>query len=242
MMNKSLKIIIVEDEPLIADDLKSTVEELGHKVSALVDNANDCIMLLKEELPDLLLLDINIKGGIDGIMLADMVNKEFKIPFIFITSYTDDETLSKVKVQRPAGFLVKPFEDREVKSAIALGIHNFNSVSHDVNEVKEVTEEKLFVKYNSQLISIKQSDILWAEAYDNYCYIQIPDKRYLLPSTLKSIESRLDPNMFMRIHRSYLANLTRLDVIGDNYVTINTHELPVSKRHKADLIRRINML
>lgn len=236
------RVLIVEDEPLIADDLQLILEENEYEVVGMADNANDCIELVKNTTPDLILLDINIKGAIDGIMLAELLNKEFQIPFIFITSYTDDQTIGKVKVLNPSGFIVKPFEDREVATAVELALHNVSTETDEVNEVHEVTQENLFVKHNSQLVKIRQEDILWAEAYDNYCYINLPEKRYLLPSTLKAIEGRLDEERFVRIHRSYLVNMAQIDVIGENYVSLNGNELPVSKRHRQNLVQRIKTL
>lgn len=236
------RVVIVEDEPLIADDLQSILEENGYEMVGMADNANDGIELAKSTSPDLMLLDINIKGAIDGIMLAELLNKEFQIPFIFISSYTDDQTIGKVKVLNPAGFIVKPFEDREVVTSVELALHNVATETDEVNEVHDVTQENLFVKHNSQLVKIRQEDILWAEAYDNYCYVNLPEKRYLLPSTLKAIEGRLDQERFVRIHRSYLVNLGRIEVIGENYVSISGKELPVSKRHRQNLVQRIKTL
>jgi len=236
------KVIVVEDEPLIADDLAQTLENLGYEVIKVLDNADDCVATLRKNKADIALLDINIKGAIDGIMLADIIKKEFGIPFIFITSYTDDDTLNKVKKLGPSGFIVKPFEDSEIRGTIEIALYNTNVENKTVPKAKELKEDNLFVKANGKLVKLSQHDIQWAEAYDNYCYVNLAEKRFLLPSTLKSIESRLDPNLFVRVHRSYLVNLQHITVIGESYLEIGEKRLPVSKRHKSDLINRISLL
>lgn len=239
MMSK--KVIVVEDEPLIADDLAQTLESLGYEVIKVIDNADDCVAALRKTKADIALLDINIKGAIDGIMLADIIKKEFGIPFIFITSYTDDETLDKVKKLGPSGFIVKPFEDSEIRGTIEIALYN-NSEEKAVLKNQDLKEDNLFVKANGKLVKLSQQEIQWAEAYDNYCYVNLAERRFLLPSTLKSIESRLDPSLFIRVHRSYLVNLQHITVIGESYLEIGEKRLPVSKRHKSDLINRISLL
>jgi len=236
------RVIVVEDEPLIADDLAQTLKTLGYEVLKVLDNADDCVAEMRKNKPDIALLDINIKGAIDGIMLADIIKKEFEIPFIFITSYTDDDTLDKVKKLGPSGFIVKPFEDSEIRGTIEIALYNNNIGEVAANPKSQASHENLFVKSNGKLVKLSQNDIQWAEAYDNYCYVNLAEKRFLLPSTLKSIESRLDPNAFVRIHRSYLVNLSHISVIGESYVEIGEKQLPVSKRHKSDLINRISLL
>ena len=123
------KVLIVEDEVIIAIDLKSKLERLGYKVLDIVynsDNLTDKICSLK---PDLILLDINIMGSRNGIQMAHIINREFKIPFIYVTSYTDQQTLSEVKETNPIGYVVKPFtiEDIQVELELALFRHKNNN-------------------------------------------------------------------------------------------------------------------
>jgi AmiR/NasT family two-component response regulator len=126
------KVLIVEDEVIIAIDLKSKLERLGYKFLDIVynsDNLTDKICSLK---PDLILLDINIMGSRNGIQMAHIINREFKIPFIYVTSYTDQQTLSEVKETNPIGYVVKPFtiEDIQVELELALFRHkNYNTKS-----------------------------------------------------------------------------------------------------------------
>ena len=122
------KVLIVEDEVIIAIDLKNKLEKLGYKVLDIVydsDKLTDRIQTLK---PELILLDINIKGSRNGIEMASIINKEFKIPFIYVTSYTDQQTLSEVKETEPIGYVVKPFTLEDLRVEIDLSLFRYSNL------------------------------------------------------------------------------------------------------------------
>ena len=83
------KILIVEDEPIIASDIEMILEDLGYEVTGVEDSAEDAMMNIVSNIPDLVLLDINLEGDVDGIMLAEDINEKFQIPFVFLTSNAD---------------------------------------------------------------------------------------------------------------------------------------------------------
>lgn len=116
------KILIVEDEVIIAIDLKNKLTQLGYEVLDIVynsDEVTDKIVLLK---PDLILLDINILGTKNGIEVAEIINTNHKIPFVYVTSYTDQHTLEQVKKTAPAGYIVKPFTLEDIRVELELSI------------------------------------------------------------------------------------------------------------------------
>lgn len=234
------KILVVEDEPLISDDIESYLEDLGYKVSAVVDNANDAIASIKKDKPDLAILDIKIEGSIDGTMLADIINREYNIPFIFLTSNADPFTIDKVKTLQPSGFIVKPFDERDLRSAVEIALHKKPVVEEEVIQEKE--DKYLFVKNNHKLEKVALNDILYAQAYDNYCFVYTSSQRYLLPSTLKTIEGKLHGKGFIRVHRSYMVNLNRISVIDELHLKVGEHKIPLSKTYKPELIRKISLL
>lgn len=236
------EILIVEDEPLIAEDIAETLKESGYGVIGIAHNADDAIRILKSSSPSLALLDIKIDGYIDGLMLAKIVKDEFKLPFMFLTSYTDKETLDKVKELNPYGFIVKPFDERELTSNIELAIHKFKSEGHLLASVENAPEGSFFLKKDSTLHKVMSKDILYAQAFDNYCYIITEKDKFLLPQTLKSVSQKLEAEDFVRIHRSYLVNLSSIDSISEDKVKVKDTELPLSKGSKAELMSRISLL
>lgn len=119
-----IKILIVEDEPLIAEDIAAVIERNKLAVSAIVYNKTDALLELKNNLPDIALLDINLNGGMEGIEIATAINQHYNIPFIFITSYADKTTLDLAKHTHPAGYIVKPFNEAGLYSSIEIALFN----------------------------------------------------------------------------------------------------------------------
>lgn len=240
-MNKPLdNILIVEDEPLIAEDISSILSSEGYGIAGIAHNANSAIKILKSSLPSLVLLDINIDEDINGLMLAQIIRDEYQVPFIFLTSHTDNQTLEKVKSLKPYGFIVKPFDDKELVTNIQLAIVKFKE-EHTKDYVESNLEENsLFIKQDGSLIKVEIDDILYAEAFDNYCFVHTVDKKFLLPHTLKSVEKKLSGKSFIRVHRSYMINLKAISVINDDHLVINNKSIPVSKASRQELLSRIS--
>ncbi len=118
------KILIVEDETIIALDIKLILDELGYNVTAMIASGEDAIRKTEEILPDLVLMDINLKGRIDGLRAAEVIQNQFKIPVVYVTGYTDDKTLNILRQSKSAGFIPKPFNEIELHSIIILALQS----------------------------------------------------------------------------------------------------------------------
>ena len=116
------KILIVEDDDIIARVEDWRLKNLGYTVCGRATNGSDAIELVANKKPDVVLMDINIKGEIDGIETARMIKKEFNIPVIYVTSHSDGATLVRAKETKPDGFILKPFEDNDLRIAIELAL------------------------------------------------------------------------------------------------------------------------
>ncbi|ADN34961.1 response regulator receiver protein [Methanolacinia petrolearia DSM 11571] len=117
------RILVVEDEVMVAMTLEDTLEALGYEVAGTVDNGRDAIRLAAEKKPDLILMDIRIRGDIDGIETADRISGSMDIPVVFLTAHSDEQTLMRALKTQPYGFLIKPFRERELYSNIEMAIH-----------------------------------------------------------------------------------------------------------------------
>lgn len=117
------RILVVEDEFLVAHDISNMLIELGYEVQAIVPSAEEALASIRSQPPDLVLLDIRLKGPIDGIQAANIIREEWSIPFIYLTAHADDLTLSRAKTSDPLGYLLKPFEFRELKTVIELAFY-----------------------------------------------------------------------------------------------------------------------
>ncbi len=119
----SAKIMIVEDEALVARDIKSSLTNFGYEVCAMVSSGEDAIRMAAEKMPDLIMMDIMLKGNIDGIQAADEIRRRFNIPVVYLTAYTDEDTIRRAKISEAFGYLLKPFEERELRTTIEMALY-----------------------------------------------------------------------------------------------------------------------
>ncbi len=238
MKEQVTKILIVEDEPIISSDIEMTLEDLGYEVTGIVDNAEDAMLSINNNPPHLILLDINLEGDVDGIMLAEDINENFKIPFIFLTSNADKLTINRVKRTQPSGFIVKPFVDKDLQSNIEIALFSKKNVLNNSGE----KSASFFVKDGGSLVKVNIKDIMFIQADDNYSRIYSIQKNYIISSTLKKVAERLDESQFIRIHRSYIINKTFIDKIKNSFVFIKNHQLPIGRSYHDDLFKTIDKL
>ena len=236
VMMKSNSILVVEDEPLIADDIALTLTEKGYGISGLVDNAEDALLALSKKSTDLVLLDIQIKGAKDGIRLAHEVRSQFKLPFIFLTSFYDQGTLERAKLTEPLGYILKPFDERDllINEEMAMFKARINA--------SLLPNDKFFVKRKNEMISISASEILYAEAFDNYTKLFTADEQYIISHTLKHVEEKLTGHAFVRVHRSYLVNFHKITSINESNVRLDLVKIPLGHSYREDLLNNISLL
>lgn len=240
-----LKILIVEDELVIAEDLKDILEELGYEVCGIAISAREAMALIGEHSPDLALLDIQIKGGRDGIELAADINENFHLPFIIVSSYSDMQTLNRAKEVHPFGYLVKPYNEKDILAAIEMAMANFAKQQAKKTEDKSeefVLKDSLFIRTNGMLVKLKLADIIYFEADANYTHVFTKDKKFVIRSILKELEGKLDANRFVRVHKSYLINLEEIEGIQAEAVHIAGKEIPISRNQYSWLLHQINLL
>jgi len=231
------KILIVEDEMIIASDIEMILEHLGYQITGIVDNAEDAHTSIHADTPDLILLDINLEGNTDGIMLAEDINKLYHIPFVFLTSNTDPLTINRVKRTNPSGFIVKPFTEKDLQTNIEIALFNTHNESQ-----KTTKSSDFFVREGNSLIKVKVKDLLFAQADDNYTKLITSSSEHLISSTLKKVAEKLDKDPFVRIHRSYIININHIDRIQEGYVFIGKHRLSIGRSYHEAFFERISKL
>ncbi|AUB59133.1 MAG TPA: response regulator [Methanobacterium subterraneum] len=129
--------MLVEDEIIVAADVKNRLENMGYEVLGIFDTGEEAIEKAGELKPNLVLMDIVLKGDMDGIDAAQKIRELFDIPIIYLTAYSDEKTLQRAKVTEPFGYVLKPFEDREIQSAIEMAIYK-----HKMEQQLKESEEK----------------------------------------------------------------------------------------------------
>ena len=120
------RILIVEDEVLIGENLKQILQKNGYEVTDIAITAQEAFSMVKHEKPDLILMDIYLKGDLDGIEAAKQVWTDFDIPVIYLTAHGDEKTFEKAKVTEPYGFILKPFDSRQLCITIDIALYKYN--------------------------------------------------------------------------------------------------------------------
>jgi DNA-binding LytR/AlgR family response regulator len=243
-MQIPLRILIVEDEMLIAANISMQLENLGYEVIGIIPRGKEALNALKIDKPDLVLMDINIKGDMDGIETATQMQLESPSPIIYLTANTDDATFTRAKATNPYAFLSKPFKKLDLKHAIELASDRILVEKSEFKNrhSKFVLNDRIFVRLNDMMVKILIEDIHYLEADRNYCQVFTKNNTYLLVNTLKNIEDKLPTEQFQRIHRSFIVNVKHVDEVAQNHIMVENRILPLSKELRKDLLDRLNMV
>lgn len=221
----TVRIAVVEDEMIIADNICTTLESLGYEVLEPAVSYSEALELIQSEKPDLVLLDIQLSGKKDGIELAQKLREEHSIPFIFLTSFADASTLDRAKKTTPNAYLLKPFNKEELYTSIEVAIYN------DRETKKKEQHEVIFVKQKHLFIKLKMEDILFFKSDHVYVEIYTSDgERYVVRGSLNEYEEMVN-NKFIRIQRSYIINTAFVKSFDSKSVNLKDHQIPISKNY-----------
>ena len=148
-MSKS-KIMIVEDESIIAEDLADSLRTMGYAVVDIVSSGEEAILIATEKQPNLILMDVMLQGEMDGVTAAEKIQSSLQIPIIFLTAYTDNKTLQRVKATNPFGYIVKPFEERNLHLTIEIALQR-----HQYDPITLLPNRSLFRARLNEILSHK---------------------------------------------------------------------------------------
>jgi DNA-binding LytR/AlgR family response regulator len=243
------KILMVEDDMIIAADISMQLTKLGYEVIGINTRGEDAINTIEHNRPDLILMDIVLSGKMNGIEAAQIILEKFQVPLIFLTSNSDDATFQRALTARPYAFISKPFQKSDLERTIKLALQRI-AVEQESEPVKERTdhvsamEDRLFIRHKNQMVKVLLSEILYAEADRNYCKVHTEEQSYLLSVPLRNIEAQLPAEHFFRVHRAFVVNLTKIDAISEfhEYLAIRSHQVPISRRSKEEVIKRLKMI
>lgn len=241
MIDKT-RILIVEDDMIIAANISLQLTKLGYEVTGIESRGEDAINHAKENQPDIILMDIRLKGEIDGIETAKSIQKIFDIPLIYLTANSDEKSFQKAKATHPYAFISKPFTKLNLERTIALVVgkitEEFISRKKEI-AIVETLEDRIFIRSQKKLIKVMLDEILYIEAERNYCNVITADQHFTIVSPLNAFCEKMVSKDFLRVHRSYVVNIKKLDAVADAHLEINKITIPVSKMYKEDLINSI---
>lgn len=225
----SLRVAVVEDEMINSEALCDMLAELGYDVFGQYMRAEKAWEAFQLKQPDFALLDIRLKGEMDGIWLASQIKSQFSFPYVFLTSYGDKQTIESAAKTNPYGYLMKPVEKQNLHAAIEVALaKNMEIQSNQENPL----EGTLFIKDESFYHKIHLDEILYLKSDDNYIELFLKDRKHLVRGTLKAFQPKLPKELFVQVHRSYVINLKAVESFGANFVTVEGTKIPVSKSYQ----------
>lgn len=242
-----IKVLLVEDDWIIAKEISYSLEDMGFEVAGIYDTGEEALKQIKLLQPDIVLLDIDLSGEINGIETAQRLKQDSSIPFVFLTALADSQTIEKAKLAEPYAYLVKPVKPESLYSTIEITLHNASRrrvelpVASPLKEPLSM-EDGIFIKTKKRLEKIMLADILWVEAYDIYAMIKTQAGQYLLSQSLKTVEEKFPVSKFARVHRSYLVNIGKIEAIEETDLVINNTRIPVGKTYRDELMKRLSFL
>lgn len=249
-----LNIFIVEDESIVAKDIQHSLTKLGYNVVGIANNGNDAIEKIMELTPDLVLMDIMIKGPMTGIEVTEKIKEKLNVPVIFLTAYADEGTLSRAKVTEPYGYILKPFKEIDLHSTIEMAVYKHQKDAALMKErdflysLVENKEERsrdiVFVKSNNRIVKINLKDVYYVETVKDYMAINTATLKYMVHISMRDFEQRLDDREFVRIHRQFIARIDKIQSIDTQNVVLENHlkVIPIGGMYKDDLMKRLNLL
>lgn len=245
-------IFIVEDENIVAKDIQNSLKKIGYNVLGMASTGEDAIEKIKELQPDLVLMDIMLKGEMNGIQASDVVRNQYQIPVIFLTAYADESTLAKAKITEPYGYIIKPFKEIDLHTSIEMALYKHSKTMELKKEIEvyssiidsQSTDDFVFIKSNSRMVKVKTSDIQYIEALKDYVIINVNKQKYTIHSTMKDIQTKLPTGSFLRVHRSFIIRLDKIKAIEQSNLVLEGSEktIPIGGSYREELMNKLNFM
>ena len=245
-------VLVVEDESIVAKDIQNSLKKLGYTVPSVENTGEDSIDAAGLHRPDLILMDIMLKGDISGIDAAEQIKNRYQIPVIFLTAYADESTLSKAKVTEPYGYIIKPFKEIDLHTSIEMALYKHGK-EQEVKKERDLyssivldksSEDCIFVKSNSRLVKVKTKEIYFVEALKDYVIIHSKDAKYTVHSTMKDMLAKLSTSEFLRVHRSFIVRVDKIVAIEQNNLVMEDEKkiIPVGGSYRDELHSRLKFV
>jgi two-component system, LytTR family, response regulator LytT len=238
-----MRIFVVEDEQIHLDDISITIEELGHELVGNSDDAMEAFEKIEQLQPDVVLMDINLNGKNNGILLAAQVHSKLSLPIIFTTSFTQPEIIEQAIAAAPVkSYLVKPVAPASLRAILLL----LEKQSDEPKVELDLQDQSFFVRMGNKLKKVSFEDILYLETdVKNYTTIITHEHEKLsVKKSISELMQLLPASQFVQTFRSNVINLSRVSSINekDQMVMIDKYAIPIGRSYKDELYKRMNIL
>jgi two-component system, response regulator PdtaR len=266
-MNR-VKILIVEDQKIIARDIEILLTDWGYQVVGAAATEKEALSIFASEKPDMALVDIQLRGGDDGIKTVEKFNTIRHIPIVYLTAQADALTYDRAKNSHPAAYLLKPFDERSLQISLDLAFDNFaqhqfpsphaqpvedvsetdkhETFAHEIKLSSDVIlqhNDSIFIKQNYRFVKLKKEDVILIEADRNYSYIYTMQHKHLVRMTLTAVLERLQIEEVIRIHRSFAVHILNVAEFNEaEIIAANGKTIPFSSAYREDFLKHFNVI
>ncbi|HEY9046838.1 MAG TPA: LytTR family transcriptional regulator DNA-binding domain-containing protein [Ohtaekwangia sp.] len=237
---EKIKVLIVEDQLLIAEDIASKLVKHSLEVAGTCGSGEEAIEMVEDIAPDLILMDINLSGAMDGISTARVILDKYDVPIIYLSEYVDTKTIDRAKKTMPAAYLSKPFQEADLIRSIDLAFSNARAKrEHQSPWVKD----HVFLRSKNQYIKLHLEDIIYLEADRSYCYIVTEQEVHTMTTSMNHVYEQLNNRDFMKIHRSFVININKITALDGNIVRLGGEkQVQMSKDYRDELMSRLKFI
>ena len=222
MSKEAYKILVVEDEILVATDIEESLESLGYTVQNTVATGPDAIAEVEKNLPSLILMDINLKGDMTGIEAAKIITAKHDVPIVYLTANADIATINQAKVSLPYGYIIKPFTDKELQTNIEIALFKFENdlkikmESEQFNtffDLKDHEKNQLIIHGAKGLEKINIDMVYYLQADGANTIIHLIDEEITTNKSLDETAELFPKGAFIRVSDSYIINKNKVFVV-----------------------------
>jgi len=243
-------ILVVEDEAIVSKDIQQSLIKLGYTISGASSTGVDALSLAETEEPDLVLMDIMLKGSMSGIEAAKQIHQKFAIPIIYLTAYADEITLKKARLAEPYGYIIKPFKEIDLQTSIEMAVYKNRKETERMQGFNQSNNFQLsgggsfFIRTKGTVLKINISEVLYIEALKDYAQIITKQEIYVIHSTMKDLEKKLEFTPLIRIHRSYFVHMEKINAIEQHHILLEGTDVvvPIGPHYRQQLQQRLRVL
>ena len=226
MENENIRILIVDDEVLIAETLKDYLQKLGFKQIKMTHSKKETFELLSFWKPHVALLDIRMEELYDGLEIGQQFKSDYKIPFMYVTAHSDMEMTQRILKSKPDGYITKPIRINELMINLGMVIQRFHEVQNEI-----LIEFKN--GYDTERIHL--SELLYIKAEGNYVEIYLQSRKVVVRNTLEAILQEINNDLIVRIHRSFAVNTQKIKKKSSSEIDLGEVQLPISRSYSQVL-------
>ncbi len=247
---KEERILIVEDDINIAENIEEILELLGYVNIDIANSANQAIKIVKKYRPDLVFMDIKLKGDKDGIELGEIIKQMVDAPLVYVTSYSDPTIIERAKRINPAGFIVKPFNTNDIHAIVEIVLYNKrtkptseSATSKSKDESPYLVVDAVYIKADNSFERVPYEHIYYVEANGNMVTIYTKNRNFTIRKSMKDMEEKLPANLFLRVQKSFIVQLAQIDNFNTKEINLQMGAVvQVGRQYYNSFLAKLNTI